>query len=209
MIVTLDGQKLDQHGAFRGTLESLVERIRAELPGDQVLVAVSLGGRELVGDELNERLAGDLAADAQIDLESASPREIASAALRESADRLDLAADALSEVAADFQAGKGASATGGLSSLLAVWNTCQQTLGQAGALLNRDLTLEIYEGKSLNEQLGAVVETLRSLRDAVEARDNVLIADLIEYEMPDLCRRWHRILTTTADQIEHAATAAA
>lgn len=209
MIVTLDGRKLEQLTTFRGTLEALVARARAELTDEQIIVAVTINGRELVGEELNRQLSSEVSNDVQVDLECAAPREIAAAALRESADRLELAAEAMSEVATDFQAGRFTAATGGLTSLLAVWNTCQQTLGQAGTLLHRDLTHELHDGETLIALLGKVAETLRSLRDAVEARDSVLIADLLEYEMPGLCQRWNRILQHLADEVERTATAAA
>jgi len=207
MIVTLDGQRIDHLPQAGASLESLIEHLRGTCLGERIVITVSWNGRDLTGSDLTDRLGVAPSGDDQIDLESAQPTEVCALALREVGDQLRVATDALPEIAAGFHAGGAESALGGLSSMLGVWANCQRTLGDASRLLGRDLGEEEFQGERLTTHLEAVANVLRSVREAVQNRDYVLLADLIEYEMPGVCTLWQGAVLALADRVEQPAFA--
>ena len=78
------------------------------------------------------------------------------------------------------------------------WHTCQQAIAECSGLLGRDLTAVECAGRPVREHLDGLADKLRELRDAFEARDMVLVADLIQFEMPDICQAWQGILNELA-----------
>src|SRR5690349_13590146 len=110
MIVTLDGRRIDQPFPPSITLQALVDQVRREHLGSRIVVEVALDGRPLVEPVLSQSLTEPLGPLQQIDLVSAEARQLVAAALRETAEQLDLAAGAHLEIAADIQAGHTADA---------------------------------------------------------------------------------------------------
>lgn len=207
MIVTLDGQRIDSLPQAGSTLEKVIEHLRTTRLGERIVITVAWNGRDLTGTELTDRLGVAPGGDDQLDLESAMPCEVSAMALREVADQLRIATDALPEIANGFHAGGADAALAGLSSLLGVWANCQHTLGDASKLLGRDLGEEEFQGARLTTHLQAVADVLRSVREAVQNRDYVLLADLIEYEMPGVCTLWQGAALALADRVSQPAFA--
>jgi hypothetical protein len=81
---------------------------------------------------------------------------------------------------------------------LVAWQTCQQTIGECSRLLGQDLTAVQCDGRAVREYVAGLADQLRAMREAFEARDTVLLADLLQYEMPDTYQTWQRVLTHLA-----------
>lgn len=201
MIVTLDGRKLDQSFSANASLQSLVDEVRARHLRDRLVIEVSVDGEVLVNPELSRRLGEPLAAASQIDLSSGDPRELACAALREVGEQLEIASEAHVEVAEELRAGRGAKAVDQYGALLTVWQAMQNSIRNGGYVVQRDFgTLEV-EGRTVAQHLQDLASRLRDVRDAFEARDFVLLADILKYEMPEVCRHWRMIVQQIAEAI--------
>jgi hypothetical protein len=201
MIVTLDGQHLEANFTSADTLQALIDRVRAKHLRDRLVVSVAVNGQVLLPEDLDARLSQPPAAEDQIDLESGDPRAIAADALRHAAEQLAAAGRAQQEVADQLNAGQVAEALGRVGESVGVWRAGQQVVVRCCALLGEDLTAVEYGGRPIREHLSELAEKLRELRDAFEARDMVLLADLLHYEMPSLCQTWHGLFTHLADII--------
>ena len=53
----------------------------------------------------------------------------------------------------------------------------------------------------MREHLHDLAAKLREVRDALEARDIVLLADMLRYEIPDTCQTWQGILKDMAANV--------
>lgn len=206
MLVTLDGQRLDDAFEAGASLQAVIDRVRASRLADRLVVGVAIDGRPLVDEELRTSLAQPVADGTQIDLESGDVRELVLDALREAAGRLDEAAAGMGEIADVLQSGETARAVGQFGEVLGVWQVCRQTLAECGPLMPIDLETETFAGRPIAQHLAELVETLRELRGAFNAQDMVLLADQIRYEMPALCETWRDLLTHVAAQAERGAT---
>ncbi len=201
MIVTLDGQRMAADFASADTLQALIDRVRAEHLPDRLVVSVAVNGQLLLPEDLDARLSQPPAPQDQVDLESGDPRAIVADALRQAAEQLAAAGRAQQEVADQLNAGQVAEALGRVGELVGVWQAGQQVIVRCCALLGEDLTAVEYGDRPIREYVSELAEKLRELRDAFEARDMVLLADLLHYEMPPLCETWHGLLTHLADAV--------
>jgi len=208
MIVTLDGQRLEADFTSADTLQALIDRVRAEHLPDRLVISVAVNGQVLLPEDLEARLSQSPAAEDQVDLESGDPRAIAADALRQAADQLAAAGQAQQEVADQLNAGQVAEALGRVGESVGVWQASQQVIVRCCALLGEDLTAVECGGRPIREHFSELAEKLRELRDAFEARDMVLLADLLHYEMPPLCDTWHRLLAKLADTVSGQTAAA-
>lgn len=205
MLVTLDGQRLDADMGEAVLLQDLIERVRAEHCPRGLIVGVRMNGEALKDAELADALARPVAPTAQVDLESGNPRTLASGALHEAAGALHECAGELVEIAEALQSGRAAEALRRLGSALRTWQLCQGVLSECRALLGEELVARVVNGQTIDGHLGELVTRLREVRDAFDAKDLVLLADLVRYEFPALCETWRDVLNELAAQIEDSA----
>ena len=201
MIVTLDGERLDRIFPSSDSLQTLIDEVRRAYLGDRMVVSVAFDGRQLLDQELSEKLGKQLEQVTRIDLASADRHELVCAALREVACDLDKVASGQADIADKLSSGVMSDAVGTFGEFLQVWQTCQKAVVECSGLLGDDLTQMQAGGKLVREHLDVLADKLRELRDAFEAQDTVLLSDLFQYEMPETCRAWRDILNELADAI--------
>ena len=201
MIVTLDGQRVSDSCSAGGTLQTLIDEVRATHSSDRLIVAVAINGQRLSEEQLNAGLALSVDGDAQVDLESADGGVLIGNALRSLAQEFSDAVQRLPDIASRLTAGDTTAAVRDVGAFVGLWQTCYRALGQCGELLGTDLTTYAHDGLSIKAHLGQLIEKLTDLRGALESRDVVLLSDLIRYEMPALVESWRALLGDLANQL--------
>lgn len=199
MPTTLDGRTIDLAVSADETLHAFLQRVGGVCEAGRLIVGVTVDGQPLVEDELAERLPCPLRGDEQIVVESASPAEVAGSALQVIAENLRSSAGALPALA-DRMSGT-EPPVDALCGYLDVWRNCQEAIANVSQLLGRDVLGEAVDGRTVGEHLVGLVEKLRELRDAFEARDTVLLADVLRYEWPELSEQWSQMLDTLAGRV--------
>lgn len=201
MIVTLDGEKVNETFAADDTLQSVIDGVRTTLLANRMVVGVSIDGQacndQVLSDRLEERISGVQ----QIDLESGDPRAISAEALRTVAsDMQEVAAEQI-DIADEINAGNIAKAVTRIGEFVKAWQSVRQVIVQTSTLLQRDLTQFEYDGQPLTEHLNSLVTQLNDLKSALDAQDMVLLADLLHFEVPPLCEMWKEMLNELADDV--------
>jgi hypothetical protein len=191
------------------TLATLIDHVRGEHLPDRLVVSVAVNGQHFGDPELQAGLSCPLNAGDQVDLESGDRRSVACEALRGVAAELEELGELQPTVAEQLNAGQTVQAIEQISDFVHAWQACRTAVVQCSGILGRDLTQEQSEGRSIRDHIAELAEKLRGLRAALQAHDLVLLADLIHYEMPDLCARWHDLLISLADTVEQGAVAVA
>lgn len=199
MIVLLDGRPLDFPNQGEMTLHTLIDAVRATHLPERLVVSVRLNGKALLDADLTQALEEAMQPEDFVELESADRTDLAIDALRGVAERIGSVRDELPDIAATFQAGRTGEAVRRIGTFVDAWQECRLTLSHGCRLLGRDLTAETYAGRSVREHLDDVVSKLRGLRDAFEAGDMVLVADLVQYELTPLCDTWGALLGELAE----------
>lgn len=207
MIVTIDARRVDAALAADATLQILLDQVRAAHVPDRLIVSVAVNGRPLSDEELQDDLALPVAADAQIDLETGDRGALICAALRGLADEFAAAADRHVAIAERLSAGDAAAAVRDVGELIGLWQTCCRVLDQCSALLGKHLAERMHDNRPVYGWFEDVVGKLSEVRAALEARDTVLLADLVRYELPPFCQTWQAVLNDLADQVAAHPTA--
>lgn len=201
MLVMLDGQPLEAEFPVGLTLQGLLDRVRPHCGPQRLIVGVERNGAPLVADELCTALGEPLALVDQIDVTTGDQFQIVAAALRDVALQLDDTLLELPPLAGELQAGRVADAMKQVDGFIRVWQSTQRAVTESSALLGRDLTLRTYQDRPIQQHTADLLARLRELRDGFQARDFVLIADLMQFEMPALCETWRDLLRELADDV--------
>jgi hypothetical protein len=123
-------------------------------------------------------------------IETAEPRQMAMEVLEEVDEQLD-EADRLKGEAVDLlQRNAAVRAMERLSGCFSTWQHAQESLTKTAQLLRIDLTLITIDGRTLHEVLGEFCGQLREVKQAMENRDFVTLADVLTYEMTETSRHW-------------------
>jgi len=208
MIVTLDGQRVRRNFAPGTSLQGILDLVRKDFRDDRLITSVAVNGQPCGEHDLPARLAEPVGEADQVDLESADPRVVSAEAFRGAAQDLAETGRRQVEIADQLNSGRTAEALARIGTLVQTWQTCRALIVQCSGLLGEDLTARQVDGRSLAEHLSALVEQLRELRNALDARDMVLLADLLYYEMPATCDTWHDLLLKLADAVSAGTTPA-
>ncbi len=202
MILTLDGRKIESRVRNGGTLQDVISDARQNAPDGRIIASVRVNGIDLVGDELLQQLSSAVEPDAQVDLDSADAREVCAAALRGGAEALEIADTLREEIVSGLRTQiQPADAFQQLGEALHAWQVVNDALQQSSALLGQNLQLQQHAGRPIREHTGELAGWLQELRASFEARDFVLLADQIEFELPERSENWRALLRDLADQL--------
>ena len=83
---------------------------------------------------------------------------------------------------------------GTLTSKISALQTAAKALGDNGVL-----SVKAVRVADVMSRLAAVLGTLK---EAMESRDHVLLADILQYEMDDILRQWEVMLDAVIEHIE-------
>lgn len=197
MIVTLDGQKLDHTFDPAASLQDVIAQARAAVAAERLIISVALDGRPASTEILNQALAAP-AAYGQVDLQSADRTQIAHEVFSGLAAEFAVFDERFNSLADEVSGGDVASAMNDVGRFVELWQNCYRALTECSALLGRDLTAHEHGGRTVKTALDELVEKLKLVREALEAHDMVLLADLLRYELPPVAQQWTRLLDALA-----------
>ncbi len=202
MILTLDGRRLEPELAPTDTLQTVLDRVRADTDVDRLITSVTIDGQRLNATTLNAALGQPLSAAQQVDLQSADRVALVREVLGEVAAQFGESGTRCEPIAAALSAGDMAAGLRSVGELVGTWQTCYRGIADCGNLLNRDLGAFEHDGQSVEAALTDLATKLNTLREALQARDMVLIADLVRYELAPLAEQWQALCTGLARQLE-------
>ena len=200
MIVTVDGCRVDPVPVPDVTLHKLIQHVRTSHLRNRLVISVALNGQVLDDETLSAELTAPVAANAQVDLESADSSALVNATLLELAQEFERAGAGFAETADRLSAGQ-AAAISSVGDFVRLWQTAYHALSQCGELLCRDLLAVRYNGGTVRDSLAQMVDRLTDVRDALDARDVVLQADLVRHELPVLASTWRELLSELMGQL--------
>lgn len=127
-------------------------------------------------------------------IETAEPREMALDVISEVENQLR-EADRLKGEAVDLlQSGGAVKAMEKLSGCFSTWHSAQESVVKVARLLRIDLDAVRVADRSLSDLISGFSGQLRQVRQALEARDFVALADVLAYEMTETTSQWHDAL---------------
>ncbi len=165
-----------------------------------MLVEVRLNGNVVTGDALDEHAEKSID-NADLRLYSADPIALSLSILNQIEHRLADAEAMQQEAAELLQRGESQAGLIKVGAAVEPWLQTQQAVLQSAALTGVTLdTLEV-DGKPLQACITELVTRLKELRDLVNAKDTVALADVLQYEWPETTQRWRSLVGVLKDQI--------
>jgi hypothetical protein len=78
-----------------------------------------------------------------------------------------------------------------LSGCFTTWQHAQESLAKTAQLLRIDLKRVTIDGRTLADVMTDFAGQLREVKQAMEGRDFVTLADVLTYEMTETSQHWH------------------
>ncbi len=132
-------------------------------------------------------------------IETTAPREIALDVLDQIDRQMDQADVARVSAIDHLTAGEPNKALQKLSGCFSTWQSAQEAIEKIAQLLRVDLNMIRVDDITLTEALQAFADQLKSIREALETRDYVLLADTLQYEVGQTVRQWRDALAQFRD----------
>ena len=190
MSVTIDHETLSTDDLGLKTIGHVLSHVHTR---NRLVINLLIDGEEpdldRMGDVKRVPLSGHT-----LFIETAEPRAMALEVLSEV--ELQLAeADRLKGEAVDLMHRNAAvRAMEKLSGCFSTWQNAQESLLKTGQLLRIDLARITVGGRRLTEVMAEFAGQLREVKQAMEGRDFVTLADVLTYEMTQTSRHWRDAL---------------
>lgn len=201
MPIYLDDQPVQLSGVdLASVLDSAADHLRAS---GRIVVEVTLDGEPLVDEQLESR-RHDAVGDGELRFYSANPRDLSRTTLEAVLGRLDAVAQRQREAADLISSDQQNEAMTALTQAIEGWQQSQQVVIQTASLTATDLSTLDIDGASAQEVIEQVITMLQVVRDTIEARDMIGLADTLAYEGPALIKQWQKLVTALIERIDES-----
>lgn len=163
-------------------------------PAGRMVFEIRCDGRDYAPHEIESLLPRPVAELNSLQFVSGRPEDVVVEALAYSRDALGETFAAVRHCAELLASSQIARAMETLIGCLSIWGRTHEAIVQGGQLAALDYERLTIEGRPVIDCLGDIVRRLRAVRDAVEARDYVLLADILQYELDDMLCGWEAML---------------
>lgn len=197
MEVLVDGAPYTESCEPGLAIHSVVDRLRHQWAEEgRLLVEVRCDDATISGAGLQAVLDDPLSRYQRVELRTLPARELAADVLRQISGMLEETRHTQSQVVDLLAQGATARGIDLLAGCFSVWGQAQEGLGRALEVLQFDLDCITFEGAPVTHFLETLAAALREIRDALESRDYVRLADVLAYELEPIMERWPRLSET-------------
>jgi len=205
MQVYLDNEPYDLTCSEQMTIGQVVDQVKSALPDEQrMLVAVRCDGQDVLPDRLETVLAESVDRYEKLELETSSPWDLAASALSGAGELFAETQGLIEQVVDLLNQGQTTRAMDLLGNCLQVWNQASETVRRTAQLVGLDLDRIVVAGQPISDVFAKLREQLGSVKESLEGRDYVLLADILQYEVPATAQQWQQMIQVVLDQVETA-----
>jgi len=189
----IDGQVKDFNGYGAGSLGSLVGDMNRDLAGSgRFIASIRVNGEEVasIEEETGRRLEGIDC----IEITTESPVSLVAKILAEGQGYIEGLRDFLMKVAGHFTSGSECADSSFAEAVQGIQWFVQMT-GFIEGTLNLDFQMLSLNGRPVAEYVKSLNGILQEIVNAQEGSDQVLLADIIEYDLVPHLEEWKEIYT--------------
>jgi hypothetical protein len=179
-----------------------LEAAKKSLRGtERMIFGLRLDGNEVSGAHLEAALTRPIAQLTTLEFITASAPQVVADALRETQKSLTDSFVTVREASEALSKGRLAEAMERLTDCITVWGRTHEALVNGGSLLRLDFERVAIAGRPMLDWLADLANRLREIRDAIEARDHVLLSDILHYELDETLSGWEQMLGGVIEHI--------
>lgn len=182
------------------TVADLLEAVRSDLSGDRrILWGIRADGLDIAGDRFAETLGKAAASFERFDFITADPHQVVAEALDECSEVLDAAETQRRETIDRLTQGDHASGASALGECCRAWQQVQEAICNSVGLLGLEFGALQINGEPFAAVLAGARDQLIQVREALLARDFVLVSDILEYEFEPIIQAWRGAIQAVGD----------
>ncbi len=205
MQVYLDNEPYELTCSEQMTIGQVVDQVKTALPDRQrMLVAVRCDGQDVAPDRLDTVLGESVDRYEKLELETSSPWDLAASALSGAGELFSETQGLIEQTVDLLNQGQTTRAMDLLGNCLRVWNQASETVRRTAQLVGLNLDQIVVAGQPISEVFTKLREQLSSVKESLEGRDYVLLADILQYEVPATAQQWQQMIQAVLEQIETA-----
>lgn len=198
MPVLIDDIPIDLPGETLG--EVLLAAKQRLDPSGRMIVEISVDGDNLVGDAIHDR-AHESIEQRELSLTTADTRGLVVELLEQVRGGLDEALRRQEAAADCLQRDEQVDALKHIGEAMSIWQQTEQAVRQCADLMAIELTELGADDASFEELCGNLITQLESLRDLLQARDTVAVADTLAYEWPETTEKWKGLVERLLEKV--------
>ncbi len=196
MRVYLDEQPLPD-GAIgdEATIAQAVEAARGRLvESGGLIVSLKCNGQIIGEDRIGTVMSQRIDEFDRIDLLSGDPQQVVIEAMNDIRESFQDTYAAVKGAAESLAGGKLDESMTLINRCVGIWVRANDSIVQAISLLRLRVEDIVIDERPLLDWLGDLTSRLRDLKEAIEARDHVLLGDILRYEFDETLEQWDRML---------------
>jgi hypothetical protein len=202
MEVYVDGEILTPQPATDSVIRDVTDQLREQLnEKHRLVVRIGCDGEDVAESDLERTLDAALSDYGRVDLHTALVSDLAADLLSQTTEMLEKAREVQSEVVDLLSQGNNGRAMELLSDCFTVWKNAQEGLQRAAEAMELELDDIRFEEETVTAFMGEVAAALRTIREALELRDYVMLSDVLAYEFDPLTERWQHLNEAVREQI--------
>jgi len=190
------------------TLGALIDKAKADLAGSgSILFGVRCNGQDVPPQRLEEIMACNVTDFQQVELISGQPTVVVLDALNDTRRALAETFAKVQQSSVDLAKGNLAKGMGAFVQCVGIWRQVHEAILQSAQLLDIDIERLVLQGRRIVDWLDDLKAKLQQIKEAVEAGDQVLLGDILRYELDQTLQDWENMLNALVEHVQKLADA--
>lgn len=195
MELSIDDKLLDDSAVDGDTVEEALEQIQqAYCPADRLVIGLRLDGRAVGANAMAEALNRPLASLTSLEVRTGTRSELVTDAMTQAAACLQETESSCQEAAGLLTEGRAPEAAAMLGDCFRVWQQVHDAVSKSIEMLLIDPQRMTVDGVPLPEMIARPTQILIQIREALQVRDHVLLADILQYEFQEVTQGWQMLI---------------
>lgn len=195
MEVFIDNKQIEHDFADDTSVEDAVRHVQDEVcSSDRMVIQLRCDGCDVESNAMTELMGKPISNIDRLDILTGTKGELVRDAMTEAAQSLENTSQECERVAAMLNEGKTDPAIKVLGECLSVWQQIHEAVAKSIEMLSLDLDTVMIQDESLATVVGKPKHVLIQVKEALEKRDYVLLADVLQYEFHDVTERWQSVV---------------
>ncbi len=165
-------------------------------------MAVACDGQPIDQTRLESVLSTPVESYSRLDLTTMPVRHLARSTVEQAMSIFGESTETRMKCADHLSEGRSEEAMSHLRAFCDIWQQVQDSIRASAAAMHLNLDEIQVEGDGFASILKDVKRLLNELKDAMENRDTVMVADILRYEFEEPTQRWNELLNQLHHQID-------
>lgn len=205
MNLFLDNRQIDTAALNGQTLDDALRHLQMDMGnGERVVVRLRCDGHDVTSAEMPRTLCKPADSFQRIEIFTLTRGGLVTEAMAQAETSLHRTDEACKDAGRLINQGQTAEGVETLGECLFIWQQVHEAVAKSIQLLKVDPDALAIEGESLTHMLGKPRDILTQVRDALEAKDFVLLADLLLYDLVEQTAQWRAIVDRLRIEADHS-----